>query len=138
MTGSDIAVVLSVPKEDISELNNILNELEEEGVILLNKRKKYVSTKNQGYITTEFSGSGKEYGFARMENGEDLFIPPDKTRGALDGDKVLIRITEKPHGPKSGEAEVVKIINRANSIRSLAVHITPESPMAYPPGSLST
>lgn len=115
MTAGDIAAVLSVPKEERAKLQSILDELENEGVILLNKRRKYISTKNQGYIVTFFSGSGREYGFARMDNGQDLFIPPEKTKGALDKDKILIRITEKPNGPKSGEAEVIKIIERANS-----------------------
>lgn len=115
MTGKDIAAVLSVPKDDEQEFKEILNQLECEGVILLNKRRKYVSTKTQGYLLTQFSGSGKEYGFARMEQGEDLFIPPDKTKGALDGDKVLIRVTQASRGPKSGEAEVVKVVSRANS-----------------------
>lgn len=115
MTRGDIMHVLSVPLEDKVEFVKILDELEEEGSILLTKKRKYVSTKNNGYLLTEFSGSGKGYGFARMEKEEDLFIPPDFTKGALDGDTVLIRIMDKAKGQKSGEAEVVKVIRRVNT-----------------------
>lgn len=114
MTRADIMHVLCVPEEDKAELVKIMGELEDEGVIIQTKKRKYVSCKTGGYVLTRFAGSGKEYGFARMESGEDLFIPPDKTKGALDGDEVLIKPLGKSRGEKSGEAEVVKIIKRAN------------------------
>ncbi len=114
MTKGDIAHVLSVPESDKAEFVKILDQLEDEGHILLTKKRKYVSCKKGGYILTVFSGSGKEYGFARMENGEDLFIPPEATCGALDGDRVLVKPTGKGKNGMSGEAEVVKVIKRAN------------------------
>ncbi len=115
MTRGEIMHVLGVPEEDKVEFVKILETLEDEGSVLLTKRHKYVSTKNNGYILTQFSGSGKNYGFARMDSGEDFFISPEKTMGALDNDTVLVRIMEKSKGHRSGEAEVVKVIKRANS-----------------------
>lgn len=114
MTRGDIMHVLGVPEADKIEFIRIMEELEDEGHILLTKKRKYISCKNHGYILTTFAGSGKEYGFARMEEGEDLFIPPDFTRGALDGDTVLVRPTGHSKDGKSGEAEVVRVIKRAN------------------------
>ncbi|MGM9552003.1 MAG: ribonuclease R [Clostridia bacterium] len=121
MTMDDISHVLAVPKEDKPQLLKILDELESDGVVILTKKRKYVSCKKGGYIVTEFAGSGKEYGFARMENGEDLFIPPDKTKGAIDGDRVLIRPVGKGKDGKSGECEVVKIIKR-NTLRFVGTY----------------
>ncbi|MBQ8002843.1 MAG: RNB domain-containing ribonuclease, partial [Clostridia bacterium] len=112
MTAGDIMQVLAVPKEDKDELLKILDELENEGEVLYTKKRKYISCKKNGYIVTTFAGSGKEYGFARMENGEDLFIPPDATRGAMDSDTVLVFPTGKGHGGRAGEAEVVRILKR--------------------------
>ncbi len=112
MSLGDMMQVLAVPAEDKAELGNILAELETEGEIILTKKRKYVSCKKNGYMVTTFSGSGKEYGFARMENGEDLFIPPDYTHGAMDTDTVLIRPTGKGKKGMSGEAEVVRILKR--------------------------
>ena len=79
MTCADIMHSLQVPEEDKPELLKILEELESEGEIIYTKKRKYVSCKKSGYIVTTFAGSGKEYGFARIEGGEDLFIPPDCT-----------------------------------------------------------
>lgn len=114
MGKSDMMHVLGVPESDKDEFVKIIEELEREGSIIQTKKRKYVACKTNGYILTRFAGSGKEYGFARMESGEDLFVPPDKTKGALDGDEVLVRVLGKPNGEKSGEAEVVKIVKRAN------------------------
>lgn len=112
MSRGDIMHVLSVPEEGKAELIKILEELENEGEILLTKKRKYISCKKSGYIITTFAGSGREYGFARMDNGEDLFIPPEATRGALDGDKVLVYPTGKGKKGKTGEAEVVRVLSR--------------------------
>lgn len=114
MTRGDIMHVLSVPEADKAEFNKILEELENDGEIILTKKRKYVSTQKSGYIVTTFAGSGKEYGFARMENEDDLFIPPDKTKGALDGDRILVAPIGKGRDGKSSEAEVIKIIKREN------------------------
>ncbi len=114
MGHSELMQVLAVPSEDKAEFVKIMTELEDEGSILLTKKRKYVSCEKGGYIVTVFSGSGKEYGFARMENGEDLFIPPDETKGALDGDKILIKPIKGEKG-RGNEAQVVKILKRANT-----------------------
>lgn len=112
MSAGDMMQVLSVPGEDKAELMEILSSLEAEGEIILTKRRKYVSCKKNGYVVTTFAGSGKEYGFARMENGEDLFIPPDCTNGAMDGDTILVHPNGKGKRGMSGEAEVVRILKR--------------------------
>lgn len=111
MTAADIMHCLQVPPEDKDELLQILTALEAEGEIIYTKKRKYISCKKNGYIVTTFSGSGKEYGFARLEKG-DLFIPPDSTRGAMDGDTILVYPTTKGKNGKTGECEVVRILKR--------------------------
>ena len=121
MTKGDIMHVLSIPADDKAEFESLLEELCDEGKIICTKKRKYISTKNSGYIKAVFSGSGKEYGFARMDEGEDLFIPPDKTKGALDGDSVLVYPSGRGKDGKSGECEVVKIIKR-NMVRFVGTY----------------
>lgn len=112
MTKGDLMHLLAVPKEDEAEFCEVLTLLEDEGEIILTKKRKYVSCKKSGFIVTTFAGSGKEYGFARIEGGEDLFIPPDCTCGAMDGDTILIRPSGSGKKGLSGEAEVVRILKR--------------------------
>ena len=42
---------------------------------------------------------------------EDIFIPPGGLSGAIDGDKVIVRIV-RPQGQRKAEGQVVKIVDR--------------------------
>ena len=58
-------------------------------------------------------GSGKGYGFVKIEGqDQDFFIPPPNMFGALDGDKVVIERIKKPD--QDNVAEVKKILEYAN------------------------
>src|SRR5262249_38994411 len=65
----------------------------------------------------QLEGTLQQYraGFAFVtpsdKNREDVFIPPGATGGALNGDRVLIRIT-RPQGQRKAEGQVVKILER--------------------------
>lgn len=65
------------------------------------------------YYEGNFIGSGKGFGFVKIEGIEnDFFIPPNKNFGALDGDRVII----EPVKAKDADnvAEVKKILEYAN------------------------
>src|SRR5690625_16133 len=58
-----------------------------------------------------------EFGFVipddkRIPN--DIFIPKNKTKGAVTGHKVIVDISEYPEGRKSAEGEVVQILGHKN------------------------
>lgn len=45
-----------------------------------------------------FTGNAKGFGFVRIEGMEnDIFIPSDSVNGAMNKDKVLVKINERPH-----------------------------------------
>ncbi|MBQ7833845.1 MAG: RNB domain-containing ribonuclease, partial [Lachnospiraceae bacterium] len=59
----------------------------------------------------------KHYGFVVPDNqriGEDVFIPKEHCKGAVDGHKVVAEITEYPHGRRSAEGRVIEILGHAN------------------------
>lgn len=65
------------------------------------------------YYETILIGSGRGFGFAKVEGvEEDFFIPPNKMYGALDGDKVVIEPCPDENNPNL--AEVKKILEYAN------------------------
>lgn len=78
------------------------------------KKAKSVQKVSQNTVEGVISGSGKGFMFCRVNGMPDFFIPPQKTKGAIDGDRVLIKIISNTE--ESTEAHVVKILKRANTI----------------------
>ncbi|MCL1845451.1 MAG: ribonuclease R [Defluviitaleaceae bacterium] len=79
-----------------------------------------MSKKNQ--ISGKFIGNERGFGFVLRENGEDIFVPPHATNGALNGDEVSVRIKKTEGGSRKTTDEqrlsgrIVEIIRRAPMI----------------------
>ena len=87
-----------------------LFNLEKKGIVI-SKRKKYALVEKLGYIKGIFDGKKKGYGFLMPDNDiEDLFISPNDTYTALDGDLVLAEKLKKSRGRWTGR--IVKVIER--------------------------
>ena len=109
----ELAMLLSVPKEQRDELKEVLDILIAEGKIGISKKGKYGKAEEFALAGT-FSGHAKGFGFVTIEGrGQDVFIPADKTKGAMDGDKVQIVIEGEARG-KRAEGAVLRILEHAN------------------------
>lgn len=87
-----------------------LFNLEKKGIVI-SKRKKYALVEKFGYIKGIFDGKKKGYGFLMPDDDiEDLFISPNDTYTALDGDLVLAKKLKKSRGRWTGR--IVKVIER--------------------------
>ena len=67
-------------------------------------------------IVGTFSDS-KYFGFVVADDKRipnDIFIPKEATKGAVEGHKVLVKITKYPEGRMSAEGEVVDILGHKN------------------------
>jgi ribonuclease R len=70
---------------------------------------------------TEFVGEIElwpKYGIVALDNRrmyEDVYIPENKLKGAQDGDKVLIRLTQYATRSRRMEGEVVEVLGKAGS-----------------------
>lgn len=74
---------------------------------------------SESLLKCRFSDSGRGFGFAvpLEETGDDLFIAPDATMGAMTGDTVLVH-RYKPGEPgytRGNEGEVTRIAERGNT-----------------------
>ena len=109
----ELAMLLSVPKEQRDELKEVLDILIAEGKIGISKKGKYGKAEEFALAGT-FSGHAKGFGVVTIEGREqDVFIPADKTKGAMDGDKVQIVIEGEARG-KRAEGAVLRILEHAN------------------------
>ncbi len=109
----ELAMLLDVPRERREELKEVLDALIAEGKIGLSRRGKY-GKPERSLLTGTFSGTGKGYGFVTVEGLEqDIFIPAERTKDALHGDKV--QVTAEPARPgRRPEGTVLRVLERAN------------------------
>ena len=79
----------------------------------------------------------KHFGFVIPDDKKiatDIFIPKGSTKGAIEGHKVVVKITSYPEGRKNAEGEVVKILGHKNDpgVDILSVIHKHGLPLAFP------
>ena len=90
MKTKEIAMLLDIPREQRMELQEVLDILVAEGAVGLSKKGKYGKPEIFS-VTGLFSGHPKGFGFVTVEGMEqDVFIPAEKTKDALHGDRVQL------------------------------------------------
>jgi ribonuclease R len=137
----DLSRRLHVKKRDFKNFRRILRGLArsqtiqevEEGIFQCSSRRKTDRIKHakgklveqakhkapakEGGRQQEVEGLLQQYrgGFAfvvpKNKTGQDIFIPPGATGGAMHGDKVLVKIV-KPEGQRKAEGQVVRVLER--------------------------
>lgn len=108
MKFKELAVVLNVKKEDRHELDQVLQELIDDGSIVLSKRGKY-SIPREEFVKGTFIGHERGFGFIEVEGvEEDFFVPKSDTNGAFHLDKVLATVSKVSRG-KRKEASILKV-----------------------------
>jgi ribonuclease R len=111
----EIAILLDVPKDQREDLKEVLDSLLSEGKIGISQRGKY-GKPDISSISGVFFGHPKGFGFVAVEGLEqDIFIPEEKTGGALHGDTVLISVESESGNGKRAEGRILKVVNHANS-----------------------
>lgn len=69
--------------------------------------------KKNNYLEGIYRRNAKGFGFVKVENMEDeIYISKDKSRNALNEDKVLIEIIEEKSENKKAEGRIVEILGR--------------------------
>ena len=110
----ELALLLNIPKEQRRELQRVIDHLLEEGKISMSRKGKLgrPETFSEAGI---YSGHPKGFGFVAIEGREqDVFVPREKTKGAMHGDKVLVVIEQESDGGRRAEGSIVRILEHAN------------------------
>lgn len=100
----------------VSELDEILNSLIEEGSIIITRKNKYGLTEKMNMVVGRIQGNKKGFGFLIPDNKDhrDLYISAENLNGAMNDDRVIVRLTAGELGTKKSEGEVIRILKRAN------------------------
>ncbi len=115
MSRENMALLLCVPASDITEFDAVIDELICDGVIIEGRKKRLFSVKSMGLKEGVFRCTAKGFGFVNFDGEEDIYIPEDSVYGALNGDRVLVKVN-KSKGENRREGAILRILERANRV----------------------
>jgi len=113
----DIAIDFEINKSEFKTFFEILEKMEEQGSLIKTKKKKYGLPEVFGMVTGKVQSTMKGFAFLIPDdkNIKDVFIPASELEGAMNNDKVMVKLTVKAEGSRRPEGTVIKILERANA-----------------------
>ena len=97
--------------DELKELQKILDELVKDLTVYQTKKNKYILyTKCPSFRKGKIKVYKKGFGFLLLDGEEDIHISKDALGYALDGDTVLVEVTDP--NPERPEGRVIKILER--------------------------
>ena len=115
MRRRDLAVLMSISGPEKDALAEVLASLEEDGLVQVNRRGKYVlpgAEKERGV----YSGNVKGFGFVKVEGRpDDVYIAVENTGGALHGDTVELVVDREAGSGGKAEGHITAVLEHANT-----------------------
>ncbi len=106
--------------EVVPDFLKLLRELEIEGDIICTRKNKYGIPEKMGLLVGYLQSHSKGFAFLIPERkplryeGGDVYISSENTAGAMNNDKVIVRLLSKQNKTSKPEGEVIRILKRAN------------------------
>ena len=112
MKAKEIAMILGVPKKEYNNFLKALDNLEIEFKIGKNRKNRYRVIEEE-FLEGTYRRNQKGFGFVKIEGREDeIYIAKENSLNALNGDKVVIEITEEKNKIKKAEGKIKRVIKR--------------------------
>lgn len=114
----ELVAVFDIKRNEYNAFKKTLKVMENEGFIIRTNKNKYMiaedSFEEEGLVTGKLQAHAKGFGFLipDEEGQKDVFIPSTSMNGAMNGDKISVKVTREDTNSKKREGEVVKIIER--------------------------
>ena len=113
----ELCKIFCASKADREIINNILYEMEEEGLIYKTKKEKYGLPQMMNLFVGKLSVHPKGFAFLDIgvEGERDIFIPANGLNGAMHQDRVIARLVKSETTQSRTEGEIIKVIERGNT-----------------------
>jgi len=100
---------------ETQELYTMLEKLEKDGSVFKTLQGRYSPLQGMGLLLGKIQVHFQGYAFLIPEaiGEKDVFIAPDKMRGAMHHDRVIVRVLKETKGRRR-EGEVIRVLNRHN------------------------
>jgi ribonuclease R len=106
---------LSVPASEHRNFKRLLYALEKAGKIYRVKGHRYGAPESMDLAVGRVSLTRRGDGFVRADSGAgEVFVPARDLSGAMDGDRIVVRIESRPRG-RSPVGRAIKVLERARS-----------------------
>lgn len=118
----ELRSLMELDRKEARNLKKILRELVRSGEVIRTRKGRYGLPEEMRLITGYFQAHRDGYGFVLPETSgeQDVFVPPRATLGALEGDRVIVRL----ENPLKREGRILRIIEHAQKTVVGTVDIT--------------
>ncbi|MCX5718268.1 MAG: ribonuclease R [Nitrospirae bacterium] len=108
----DMVNLMELSHSEAHALKKVLRRMLQDGDIVLTRKGLYVPASNVDLMTGYFEAHKDGYGFVITEKpGErDIFIPARATSGAMDNDRVIVRMENR----QKRDGTIIRILERAH------------------------
>lgn len=112
MKRKELAGLFCVPKKDREKFHEILDSLIVKGKIEIDERGR-IQLPKEDVLTGEFMATQRGFGFVRVGEDKDIFIPEEGCKNAFHGDTVQVRLTRREEsGGRRREGVILRIVER--------------------------
>ena len=113
----ELVRVFEINGDEYKAFKKALKSMEKEGTIIRTQKDKFALPEKLGLVPGKLQAHSKGFGFLipDKEGEKDVFLPSSFINGAMNGDKILVRVTREDKDGKKREGEVVQIIERNNT-----------------------
>jgi len=112
----ELALIFDIHSCEMPMFNNFLEELQDEGYLIVSKKGRVMAPSAMGYFVGKFISHRKGFGFVESDEEftQDLFIGSDDINGAMNGDRVMAEIVKPAEEGRRAEGAIVKVLKREN------------------------
>ncbi len=115
LTADDLAAAMSLAQEELALFWTALEELEKTAAVIKTRHERFGVPERMNLVVGRLSMSAKGFGFIipevrEKETDSDIFVPGVSLGGAMNGDRVVARISPSEIAGRSREGEIIRIV----------------------------
>lgn len=116
MRYEELKEAMQIEEDEVEHFNTALKEIEAIGDIIETKKGKFGITEKMNLVPGRIQGNKKGFAFLIPNNKgiKDMFLPAENLAGAMNNDRVIVRLTVGELNTRKSEGEVIRILERAN------------------------
>ncbi|MGB7603969.1 MAG: hypothetical protein WBL93_00680, partial [Lutisporaceae bacterium] len=91
----ELKEAMEIDESEVNLFHDALQQLEQHGDIIQTKKKKFGFTEKMNLVLGRIQGNKKGFAFLIPDNKDikDMFIPSGNLNGAMNNDRVIVRLT---------------------------------------------